>query len=222
MISSIGGLFMSIAINKVFPKNIAIAENKTPIKGKSTILDKSSPKKEEKKEDIKEEMPKEEAMNVDKNEIKDDEKNNDSQSVKYVVGKDIQKGVYKLYASGDVGSYKITDKKNTDTSETMFFNFSYISLKEGQTLDLTSSTLVAKDDLTPYNETNYVDGQYKVGYDIEAGTYNIKPLSGVGKVEVYSDLTSGKPDLTSYVDAASKIQLRDNQYITITNVEMSK
>lgn len=222
MISSIGGLFMSIAINKVFPKNIAIAENKTPIKGKSTILDKYSPKKEEKKEDIKEEMPKEEAMNVDKNEIKDDEKNNDSQSVKYVVGKDIQKGVYKLYASGDVGSYKITDKKNTDTSETMFFNFSYISLKEGQTLDLTSSTLVAKDDLTPYNETNYVDGQYKVGYDIEAGTYNIKPLSGVGKVEVYSDLTSGKPDLTSYVDAASKIQLRDNQYITITNVEMSK
>ena len=119
---------MSIAINKVFPKNIAIAENKTPIKGKSTILDKSSPKKEEKKEDIKEEMPKEEAMNVDKNEIKDDEKNNDSQSVKYVVG----------------------------------------------------------------------------------------------KVEVYSDLTSGKPDLTSYVDTASKIQLRDNQYITITNVEMSK
>ena len=222
MISSIGGLFMSIAITKVFPKNIAIAENKTPIKGKSTILDKSSPKKEEKKEDIKEEMPKEEAMNVDKNEIKDDEKNNDSQSVKYVVGKDIQKGVYKLYASGDVGSYKITDKKNTDTSETMFFNFSYISLKEGQTLDLTSSTLVAKDDLTPYNETNYVDGQYKVGYDIEAGTYNIKPLSGVGKVEVYSDLTSGKTDLTSYVDTASKIQLRDNQYITITNVEMSK
>ena len=95
-------------------------------------------------------------------------------------------------------------------------------MKEGQTLDLTSSTLVSKDDLTPYNETNYVDGQYKVGYDIEAGTYNIKPLSGVGKVEVYSDLTSGKPDLTSYVDTASKIQLRDNQYITITNVEMSK
>ena len=36
MLSSIGGLILSITINSVFPKNVAIAENKAPIKGKET------------------------------------------------------------------------------------------------------------------------------------------------------------------------------------------
>jgi len=51
MLSSIGGLILSITINSVFPKNVAIAENKTPIKGKETTDKK---KKEDKKEDKKE------------------------------------------------------------------------------------------------------------------------------------------------------------------------
>ena len=218
MLSSIGGLILSITINSVFPKNVAIAENKTPIKGKETTDKK---KKEDKKEDKKEEIQK----NMDKDEKNDkiqDDSEEEKDSISYVVGKDIQKGIYKIFAKGDMGTYNITDKKNPGSSDKMYFNFAYVSLKDGQTLTLTNSTMVSEANLTPYSDKDYVDGQYKIGYDIKEGTYNVKPISGVGKIEIYSNLSNSEADITKYIEAPTAIKLKNKQYITITNVEISR
>lgn len=221
MLSSMGGLVLSITINSVFPKNVAIAENKAPIQGKNPISDKAEKKKEDKKEDKKEEIQKD----MDKDEKKDkmqDDSQEEKDSISYVVGKDIQKGIYKIFASGDMGTYNITDKKNPDSSDKMYFNFAYVSLKDGQTLTLTNSTMVSEDNLTPYSDKDYVDGQYKIGYDIKEGTYNVKPISGVGKIEIYSNLSNSEADITKYIEAPTTIKLKNKQYITITNVEISR
>ena len=210
MLSSIGGLILSITINSVFPKNVAIAENKAPIKGKETTDKK---KKEDKKEDKKEEIKKDK-MQDDSQEERD--------SISYVVGKDIQKGIYKIFASGDMGTYNITDKKNPGSSDKMYFNFAYVSLKDGQTLTLTNSTMVSEANLTPYSDKDYVDGQYKIGYDIKEGTYNVKPISGVGKIEIYSNLSNSEADITKYIETPTTIKLKNKQYVTITNVEISR
>ena len=205
ILSSIGGLALSITINTAFPKNVAIAENKAPIKGKETTVGK---KKEDKSEEKKDKMQ--------------DDSQEEKDSISYVVGKDIQKGIYKIFASGDMGTYNITDKKNPDSSDKMYFNFAYVSLKDGQTLTLTNSTMVSEDNLTPYSDKDYVDGQYKIGYDIKEGTYNVKPISGVGKIEIYSNLSNSEADITKYIEAPTTIKLKNKQYITITNVEISR
>ncbi len=216
LLSSMGGLILSVTINTVFPKNVAIAENKAPIQGKNPISEKAE-KKQEDKEEIQKDMNKDE-----KKDKMQDKSEDEKDSVSYVVGKDIKKGIYKIFATGDMGTYKITDKKNPDASDIMFFNFAYVSLKDGQTLTLTSSTMVSEANLTPYSDKDYVDGQYKVGYDIKAGTYNIKPLSGVGKIEIHSNLSKSEPDIIKYIEAPTIIKLKNKQYITITNVEMSR
>jgi len=211
-----GGLALSVTINTVFPKNVAIAENKAPIQGKNPISDKAE-KKQEDKEEIQKDMDKDV-----KNDKAQDKSEDEKDSVSYVVGKDIQKGIYKIFAKGDMGIYKITDKKNPDSSDIMFFNFAYVSLKDNQTLTLTNSTMISEANLTPYSDKGYVDGQYKVGYDIKEGTYNFKPLSGVGKIEIHSNLSKSEPDVIKYVEAPTTIKLKNKQYITITNVEMSR
>ena len=221
LLSSMGGLILSVTINTVFPKNVAIAENKSPIQGKNPISEKAEKKQEDMKEDKQEEIQKDMDKDVEKDKAQD-KSEDEKDSVSYVVGKDIQKGIYKIFATGDMGTYKITDKKNPDASDIMFFNFAYVSLKNGQTLTLTSSTMVSEANLTPYSDKDYVDGQYKVGYDIKAGTYNIKPLSGVGKIEIHSNLSKSEPDVIKYVEAPTTIKLKNKQYITITNVEMSR
>lgn len=224
LLCSMCGLLMSITINTIFPKNVAIAENKAPIKGKEPIADKvekEQQKEEDKKSEIQQDVKKEADKEANKEKILDYGKDI-KESIDYVVGKDIEKGIYKIFSTGDIGSYKITDKKNTHTSEIMYFNFAYVSLKDGQTLTLTNSTMVSEANLTPYSDKEYVDGQYKVGYDIKVGSYDIKPISGVGKIEIYSNLNKTKPDVTKYVEAPTTIKLKNNQYITITNVEMSR
>ena len=162
---------------------------------------------------------------MDKDEKKDkmqDDSQEEKDSISYVVGKDIQKGIYKIFAKGDMGTYNITDKKNPNSSDKMYFNFAYVSLKDGQTLTLTNSTMVSEANLTPYSDKDYVDGQYKVGYDIKEGTYNVKALSGVGKIEIYSNLSNSEPNITKYIEAPTTIKLKNKQYITITNVEISR
>ena len=58
--------------------------------------------------------------------------------------------------------------------------------------------------------------------DLKERTYNVKALSGVGKIEIYSNLNNGEPDITKYIEAPTAIKLKNKQYITITNVEISR
>lgn len=126
------------------------------------------------------------------------------QAGSYRVGKDIPAGEYKIYAEGsgyfcvypDTSKSKILENDNFDTCN-------YITVSEGQLLEVDDAYFVAIEDAT---KTTVLKGNgvYKVGLDIEAGEYNIKATRSNG----------GYYEILSTVDASVNHNIVDNDNFT--------
>ncbi|WAW14572.1 SHOCT domain-containing protein [Peptostreptococcus equinus] len=118
--------------------------------------------------------------NDDKNSIPEDFKkviDGTIMSGHYQVGKDMKAGEYKIFAENENAYMEIT-KDIKGKSDSIIYNylpktFSYIFAKDGQYVKLDNCYAVPASKAKKFDGKEYKDGQYKVGFDIPAGEYNI-------------------------------------------------
>lgn len=229
--SLILGFFTALVFNKVFPKDkiqISTNDNKTITKKQEKS------KKEEKKSELS--LSKEEEKNIDvkkditkSNKSKDKNGLDDFISKTYKVGKDVEKGIYKIVSTNSSSSFYLIsdtdDKEKLDFhSGIVFFNFAYVDLKEGEFLHLVDGELLKSDENKPYEPKDniYTSGQYKVGYDIPIGKYMIKPKSQVGYIEISKTPSNKDKVFSQYIEKPIEIEIKEGEYLTIsmTDIEL--
>lgn len=107
----------------------------------------------------------------------------------YRVGKDLPAGEYKLFCSGSHGYFCVyPDTTKADIlSNANFTTCTYISVSDGQLLEVSGATFVPSSEATP-TSTATGDGTYKVGFDIPAGEYEV--VQNGGSMGYYSILDS--------------------------------
>lgn len=144
----------------------------------------------------------------------------------YVVGENLDEGLYKIVSTNQSSYFLIDKVKNKDKIDfslgNLFFNFVYVDLKKGDYLYLLDAKLIKEKDNKPYKPSDdiYVSGQYKVGYDIPSGSYNISPLGQVGYIELSSSPSKKDVILSDYIEKPVKIDVKDGQYLTISMTDV--
>ena len=154
----------------------------------------------------------------------------------YKVGTDIPAGSYTLTA-GDYSGYYEVKSKNTTGLDDVLFNQSfdareYVTVSDGQYLALNDATMISTSNagkLLPFNGY-YKPSTFKVGFDIPAGTYNIKPVvDDYGtKYSVYMAVRNQENptyDSELYSDdfgSTRQYTFKDGEYVQIENGLLSK
>ncbi|MFR7590267.1 MAG: hypothetical protein ACLUVC_02395 [Longibaculum sp.] len=192
--------------------------------GCSNKTDDSTEQKEE-KEEVKEKTDQEKYQDV-LNKYKHKE------SGTYQVGKDIEAGNYVLFADtlGQLNSEFSVRKTEFDEGEveiweTGFINY-YIKLLKGDFIELDHCYLYNIEEApTPYLDN--VAGSFKVGRDIEAGNYIVKPAGENTYFSVYEELSSDKERntvITNGIDFSTnkKVKLKKGQCILTQNCTLEK
>lgn len=149
----------------------------------------------------------------------------------YEIGKGVQAGEYIIINSDNSypGFFELK-KTNSDKFEDIIgngsvYNYSMITVSEGQVLELNNV------DMCPFNSVAfseptdgiYKPGMYKVGANIKAGSYKIIPSDINSNYKIVKDSTYSPDNIleTDYIDKATYINLKDNQYIIIEDAVIS-
>ena len=149
----------------------------------------------------------------------------------FLVGKDIEPGTY-LYTLRTVPKYGTTLK--IANSPELFDDYVnhlradiesqvYLTVKAGQYIMIDDKgTLEKEADAKPVTENK---GMLKVGKDIPAGTYELAPNPGQTlKYFVYKDATFEKNSIitSDYATRATKVTVKDGEYLSVHNGEVKR
>lgn len=149
----------------------------------------------------------------------------------FIVGKDLQPGIYLLGKNDGeyMGSYEITTDTTGDLESKVdsnaFENFTYIEVKKGQYIQLDKCTLYKVNEIKPYihieNLSELTNGMFVVGEDIKPGEYKLEAIDGEqGWYCLYNNLAGGyknSPDLhdADYFSGSKLITLKEGQYLKL-------
>lgn len=149
----------------------------------------------------------------------------------YEIGKGVQAGEYIVINSDNSypGFFELK-KTNSDKFEDIIgngavYNYSMITVSDGQVLELNNIDMYPFNSVTFSEPTDgiYKPGMYKVGANIKAGSYKIIPADINSNYEIVKDSTYSRDNIleTNYIDRATYINLKDNQYIIIEDAVIS-
>lgn len=145
----------------------------------------------------------------------------------YIVGTTIPAGEYKIIAATDTQDtsyFELTKDDSGDIcsliSSDTFKNFTYITLEDSQYFTVQNAYAILADAVTPYKlqDNKYVEGMYKVGYDIPTGKYEIIVD---GETPAYVECTKdsnqkfGSMLWFEEYDDNTFITVEEDQYLTI-------
>ncbi|WP_052045139.1 hypothetical protein [Caloranaerobacter azorensis] len=148
----------------------------------------------------------------------------------YKIGTDMPAGEYKLFADGIMPYYAI----NKDSSGSLdsiisndsFSNFTYVTVKNGQYLELKGCFAVPVEEAPAYEPVNgkYISGKYKVGFDIPAGEYKVIAENSMAYVEVSKDSLGSLDSIITNdnFENSKYITVKDGQYLKIQNAYIEK
>ena len=129
----------------------------------------------------------------------------------YRVGKDIPSGEYKITCSSRYGYYCVypDSSKGDILSNGNFNTCAYVTVSDGQLLEVTGASFVAIADAKP---TSILSGEgiYKVGLDIQPGEYNITAQSGSGYYAVL-----GTVDANDSFNIINNDNFEGNSFVTV-------
>ena len=138
----------------------------------------------------------------------------------YEVGTDIPEGQYYQKAQGDHAFLKITNQGSEGTIVSPTFLF--FSITEGETLEIMNGAVTLASNIPPIEERG--TGMYRVGFDLPAGKYQIRP---VGKEEGFYSLVDHPLELDSqdflaidYFSQPSYLILSEGQYLKLSDAEI--
>lgn len=143
----------------------------------------------------------------------------------YRVGTDIPAGEYKITCIGSHAYYCVyPDTSKSDIlSNGNFTTCTYVSVSDGQLLEVKGSSFVRADSATPSTAFSG-QGIYKVGFDIQPGEYNITASeSSGGYYAVLSTVDANTPfnivDNDNF-EGNSFVSVRDGQYLEISRASI--
>jgi len=151
-------------------------------------------------------------------------------SSSYKVGTDMPAGEYKLF-SDDIMSYFEISKDSSGSFDSIvandnFFNFSYISVKDGQYVKLQGcyAVPIAEAPVYSQDETKYIPGKYKVGFDIPAGEYKVIADGAMAYIEVSKNSSATLDAVISndVFEGNKYITVSDGQYIKLQDAYIEK
>jgi hypothetical protein len=147
----------------------------------------------------------------------------------YKIGTDMPAGEYKLFAKDTLigmSYYELCKDSSGEFNSIIcndnYSNFTYLTVEDGQYLNMRDAYAVPAEELSPYEpeDGKYVTGMYKVGFDIPAGEYKVKvdesSLMGMAYVERSKN---SKHQLSSII---SNDNITEEKYITIKDGEYLK
>ena len=144
----------------------------------------------------------------------------------YLVGTDIDSGLYKGTADGGTGHWEIS----TDANGERFVvggdpvGQFYVRVTSGKYLRL-SGVAIAKASTTasdPLLSSGISDGTYRVGYDIAAGWYQGTVNDHMGYWEVSSDANGQTLVANDYTMGPFTVKVKSGQYITLRGVTIGQ
>lgn len=149
----------------------------------------------------------------------------------YEIGKGVQAGEYIVINSDNSypGFFELR-KTNSDKFEDIIgngtvYNYSIITVSDGQVLEISNVDMYPFNSVTFSKPTDgiYKAGMYKVGVNIKAGSYKIIPADINSNYRILKDSTHNQDSIleTDYIDGATYINLKDNQYIIIEDAVIS-
>lgn len=137
----------------------------------------------------------------------------------YVVGTNLNAGQYKFLATQDRQdpSTPATLKVNGEVVE-QFTQTSWLSLSDGDRLEVDGATFVSAADIAGKLVTDLKDGgTYLIGVDAPEGSYLVSPTQSSGICTVYdSDAPGAQPLATLEVTAAQQVDLAQGQYLKLS------
>ena len=144
----------------------------------------------------------------------------------YLVGTDIDSGLYQGTVNGDKGQWEISSDANGDrfvASGDPTGPF-YVKVAYGQYLRLSGATIeeASSTAVDPLVTNNITDGTYRVGYDIATGWYNGTVNGSMGYWEISSDANGQTLVANEYPLDPFKLKVASGQYLTLRGVTVSQ
>ncbi len=144
----------------------------------------------------------------------------------YLVGTDIDSGLYQGTVNGDKGQWEISSDANGDkfvASGDPTGPF-YVKVAYGQYLRLSGATIeeASSTAVDPLVTSNITDGTYRVGYDIATGWYNGTVNGSMGYWEISSDANGQTLVANEYPLDPFKLKVVSGQYLTLRGVTVSQ
>ncbi len=144
----------------------------------------------------------------------------------YLVGTDIDSGLYHGAVNGDKGHWEISSDANGErfvASGDPTGPF-YVKVTYGQYLRLSGATIeeASSTAADPLVTNNITDGTYRVGYDIAVGWYNGTVNGGMGYWEVSSDANGQTLVANDYPLSQFTVKVKSGQYLTLRGVTVSQ
>lgn len=136
-------------------------------------------------------------------------------------GKDMPAGEYRLVAIPEERTHNFTitnDQDGADLVEHTFVEtFSYLRVEEGQFLELTNINAIPIEEVQPIGivDDTFIEGDYRIGTDIEAGEYKIFAEENTGSVMLSEDLTFTDYTYLKNYEGSILIEVQDGQSLRI-------
>jgi hypothetical protein len=144
----------------------------------------------------------------------------------YLVGTDINSGLYHGTVPGDEGHWEISSDANgyefvAGGDPTGPF---YVKVTYGQYLKLSGVVIekASSEEADPLVTSNITDGTYRVGYDIAAGWYNGTVNGRLGHWEISSNANGTTLVADDYPTSSFTLKVTDGQYLTLNGVTISQ
>lgn len=172
---------------------------------------------------------KEENSTSNKNNSSTNEDMLDKDTIKaghYKVGDNMPAGEYKIFPENDYAYFEIT-KDTTGKSTSIIYSdipkdFFYLSANKGQYVKLQDCYAIPIKKAKKFNGNVIKNGQYKVGFDIPAGEYNLIPDGQNPYFEVNSTPNDYTQIIVSdIVDKNRLVTVKNGQYLKIIDATAS-
>ncbi|NLI04810.1 MAG: hypothetical protein GX483_05995 [Actinomycetaceae bacterium] len=138
------------------------------------------------------------------------------------VGRDIAPGEYQVAANSTYFSAQIMNSLRDpwDVEYLWVDNYGYVTLNEGQYLNVSQGAVVPIDQAQP--QTDFANTMLKVGFDIEPGSYRLIPEDTFANYQIYADSTLAFDSLVDweYTDVETEVMLKEGQYILLEEMRL--
>lgn len=139
----------------------------------------------------------------------------------YKVGQDLPAGEYLILVVDNTGYYCVSSdsNKNDIIDNDIFGGHSFVTVKEGQYLDVSGCLFVVADEYTigAQSDGSISEGMYRVGVDIVAGEYKLTSTDGSGYYAIYNSSIAPLDIVDNNLFSTnSYVTVSDGQYIKIS------